>query len=120
MTQIWRDKEIHPEYEYDSNFKSAFWWGCDDGFTPLPVLINRCQNLIIAKRCRAEDKDFDGIRPVEDIIVHMNQKVFDFFVSIPTFDYKDHFIIEIDKTIQDDMIIVSTLDHEYIESVKIV
>ncbi|KKM69582.1 hypothetical protein LCGC14_1449320 [marine sediment metagenome] len=120
MTQTWRDKEIKPDIEYDSNFKSAFFWGCDDGFTPLPVLINRCQNLIISKRCRAEDKEFDGISPVDDMRVYVNQKIFDRFIDPMEFNRKDYFTIEIDETVQDDMIIVSTLDQKYIEAVKIV
>ena len=116
MTQTWRNKEINPYLEYDSNFKSAFPWGCEDGFTSLPVLINRCQNIIRSKYFNETNMD----EPDIDMRVHVNQKVFDLFIDPMEFNREDYFTIEIDETVQDDMIIVSTLDQEYIESVKIV
>lgn len=126
MTQTWHNKEIKPSVEYDSNFKSAFFWGCDDGFTSLPVLINRCQSMILSKYYWTDKDapnlsklDHDNMR-VNDMRVHVNQKIFDRFIDPMEFKREDYFTIEIDETVHDDMIIVSTLDQEYIESVKIV
>lgn len=123
MTQIWRDKEIQPNLEYYDNFQIP-WWGCDDGFTSLPVLINHCQLMIISKRRKPTDNaflDFNKPRtPIDDIKVYINQKVYDLFINTMTFNYKDYFTAIIDDTVQDDMVIVSTLDEEHIVAIQIV
>lgn len=122
MTQIWRDKEIHPNLEYYDNFQ-ILWWGCDDGFTPLPVLINRCHLMIISKRRKPTDNKFlDTNNPtsIDDIKVYVNQKVYDLFINTMTFNYKDYFTAIIDDAVQDDMVIVSTLDEEHIVAIQIV
>ena len=122
MVQIWRGKEIHPELEYYNNFK-PLWFGCDDGFTPLPVLINRCHLMIISKRRKPTDNtflDFNKPRtPIDDIKVYVNQKVYDLFINTMTFNCRDFFTAIIDDTVQDDMVIVSTLDEEHIVAIQI-
>ncbi len=125
MTQIWRNKKIHPEFVYDSNFKSSFWWGCDDGFTSLPVLINHCQNIIISKFLTDvndvifhHDPTYGDMR-INYIKVYVNKKVFDLFIDTMTFNYKEYFTIEMDETVQNDMIMISSLNQKYIEAVKI-
>lgn len=144
MTQTWNGKEIHADCKYDSNFKSAFFWGCDDGFTSLPILINRCQNMIISKHYweGKEAPDLSEFDPhsiakyyrekpvkspinddymrVNDMKVYVNQKVFDLFIDTMKFNFKDYFTIEIDETVDDDMIIVSSIDKKYIEAIQIV
>lgn len=99
--------------------------------TSLPVIINRCQNLVKSKHYGAYNKppkiptyQIDPNWKDVDVKVYMKLITYDLFLSTlseggQTFNHREFFTIEIDETVPDDMIIVSTLDQKFIESIQI-
>ena len=117
--QIWNEQEIQPSCEYRYDVYVPSWSDnydyIDYGDPSLSVLINRCQNLIHAKYYQKHN----SFMVDDNVVVYMNQNMFDIFLALIDYNYKDFFIIEIDESVQDSMVIIATLDKEFIESVQI-
>lgn len=123
MIQTWCGKELHPLHEYETGeVSSCDTWLCGGDYTSLSVLINSCQNNV--KRKYYYDNKPLNINDkyiFPDVIVYMNQKIYDMFLTtLDNLDYSKYFTIDIDQNIHDDVIIASTLDKKYIESIRII
>lgn len=131
MTQTWLGNEIYPDCKYDSKYQHSEY-GCSDGFTELVVLINRCQNKIIGRYTNDNrvPPNIPAIPPWSfvldeiDIMVYMSLRCYDLFIikysEQCSVDYREIFSIEIDETVDDNLVIISSVDKKYIEAVQII
>jgi len=128
MEYAWNDKIVEANFNFDSAYEHTEW-GCDDGYTSLSVLINRCQNMIKLRYTnvnRIPPKVPMPITPWSfvlddiDIVVYMTLRCYDIFLmDTKTFDYRQHFTIKIDDDMDDNIIIVSSVDNVYTEAIRI-
>ena len=89
--------------------------------------MNRCQNLIRQKHHHANNKPpkiptYTVDYTWEDIEIKVYMKLITYDLFLPTtesWDYRKIFTVEIDETVPDNMVIMSTLDRAFIETVKI-